>query len=106
MIGDKVENNIRNYSVYCHKCITNGKRYIGITNNIEKRWEYEGCGYRTHRSSKTVFEKALDKYGWNGFEREVICGNLTRTEACDMEQELIKKYKTNVCKYIRHLDIT
>lgn len=78
-----------NYVVYKHTNKTNGKVYIGITKqNPEKRWK-NGHGYCAQ-----AFSRAIAKYGWDGFEHEIVCENLTKTEACTMEKLLIKSYRS------------
>lgn len=77
-----------------HIC-PNDKKYVGITKQKpEKRWQ-KGYGYIT----QTYFQKAIKKYGWNNIEHKILFTNLTKEEACKKEIELIKKYKTNNCKY-------
>jgi group I intron endonuclease len=81
---------MNNYVVYVHTNKTNGKRYVGITNNISKRWcangrRYEECPH---------FWAAIKKYGWNGFTHEVIETGLTIDEANEAEKYYIAKYKT------------
>lgn len=74
--------------VYVHINKTNGKIYIGKTQNVKKRWHpegYKGCPY---------FYKAILKYGWDGFDHIVLIDNLSEEEATIVESELIKKYKT------------
>lgn len=78
----------RDMSVYMHKNIINGKIYIGQTNNIEKRWEYNGVHY--HYSS--YFYNALIKYGWDNFEHIILKSNLTEEEANYWEDYYIKYY--------------
>ena len=88
-----------NYCVYCHKNKANGKMYYGITNNVHKRWQ-NGSGYKTPDSrTGTIFEHAIEKYGWDGFDHIILNDNLTRDEACSLEKYYIQKYMTNVCKY-------
>ena len=36
-----------NYCVYCHTNIANGKKYVGMSKNIENRWSANGYGYKT-----------------------------------------------------------
>ena len=77
--------------VYCHTNKTNNKKYFGITSQKpENRWNY-GRGYR----GQTVFWNAIQKYGWNGFEHDILFENLTEYEADKKEIELIALYKTN-----------
>lgn len=80
------------YCVYMHTNKVNGKKYIGQTiygNKPQKRWDngngYKGCTY---------FYKAIQKYGWDSFEHEVLASNLTSQEADNFESLLIKKFDT------------
>lgn len=83
------------YTVYCHTNKLNGKRYFGITSKRpEVRWG-NGNNYRSSRH----FNFAIEKYGWDGFTHEFIAEGLTKEEACQMEQDLIKKYKTTDDRY-------
>lgn len=81
----------RIFSIYCHTNKINNKKYIGITSKEPKiRWN-NGLGYKKGQ----YFYKAIEKYGWDGFEHEVLYSNMTKEEAQLKEIELIKKYKTN-----------
>ena len=81
----------RNYSVYIHT-FPNGKVYVGITcENPERRWRADGSGYRKQR----VMRFAIAKYGWQNVTHKIVADNLTKKEACDMEMELIARYKSN-----------
>lgn len=83
------------YTVYCHTNKLNGKRYFGITSmRPEVRWG-NGNNYRSSRH----FNFAIEKYGWDGFTHEVIAEGLTKEEACQMEQDLIREYKTTDDRY-------
>lgn len=78
-----------NYSVYIHTNKLNGKRYVGITcQKPEYRWN-NGNGYKNCH-----FRHAIDKYGWDSFEHEIVAEGLTKDEACQLEVELIAKYNT------------
>lgn len=77
------------YTVYQHKNKINGKVYIGITKQKpELRWGINGCNYKT----SPHFYFAIQKYGWNNFEHNILFVELTKEEACLKEQELIKEY--------------
>lgn len=76
-----------NYIVYVHINKTNNKIYIGITRKKpERRWS-NGSGYKQH----SYFYNAIQRYGWEGFEHEIIASNLTEEEAKKFEVLLISK---------------
>lgn len=78
------------YYLYCHTNKINGKKYIGISvQKPNRRWR-NGKGYK--RCFK--FQKAIDKYGWENFEHEILLTQLTSEEANQKEQEYIQKYNT------------
>lgn len=79
----------RLWSVYKHTS-PSGKVYIGIAKDPKHRWRGAGNGYK----GSTRIWHAIQKYGWDNFEHEIIADNLTRAEACDMEIELIHEYKS------------
>lgn len=79
-----------NYVLYEHRNKKNGKRYIGVTNNTTKRWygkgkHYDGCPY---------FWSAIQKYGWDNFEHNVLVYDLSREEASRLEKHFIKRFRT------------
>ena len=79
------------YTVYQHKNKINSKIYFGITSrNPIERWGNNGCNYK----STPHFYSAIQKYGWDNFEHNILYENLTKEEACDIEQMLIKEYHT------------
>lgn len=80
------------FCVYVHTNKINGKKYVGQTvngNNPNKRWQ-NGLGYKTQK----YFWRAIEKYGWDGFEHEIIASNLTKEEADNFEKLLIFKLDT------------
>lgn len=83
------------YTIYAHINKINGKIYIGQTQqNVSKRWQ-NGYGY----VDNDYFYKAINKYGWDGFEHIVLFENLTPEMADIIEIELIKKYKSNIREF-------
>lgn len=77
------------YCVYAHVNKINGKMYVGQTiygGNPNKRWE-NGRGYKCNAH----FWSAIQKYGWDNFEHEIIANNLTASEADNFERLLITK---------------
>lgn len=83
------------YYLYCHTNRTNGKKYFGVTSQRPThRWN-NGKAY----SSCSRFYKAIQKYGWNGFDHEVLEEGLSEAEAHEKECEYIKKYHTTDERY-------
>lgn len=79
------------YTVYQHKNKINGKIYIGITMQTpEKRWGTNGNNYK----SSPHFYSAIQKYGWDNFEHNILFERLSYEEACQKEQELIKQFNS------------
>lgn len=79
------------YVVYEHRNKINGKIYIGITSQIpEQRWGKNGQNYR----SSPHFYSAIQKYGWDNFEHNILFEDLSKDEACAKEKELIALYHT------------
>ena len=82
--------NDKTYCVYAHINKVNGKIYIGQTcQNSNRRWNngngYKGC---------TCFYRAIQKYGWDNFDHEVVASNLTLQEANHFEELLIAMLDT------------
>jgi group I intron endonuclease len=81
----------KKFTVYEHLNSKNGKRYIGITSQALSRRFRNGEGYK----SCVLFYRAIQKYGWDNFNHNILYKNLTKEEACQKEKELINKYKSN-----------
>lgn len=78
----------KTYTVYIHKNKINGKVYIGQTRTpVHKRWQ-DGKGYK----GCILFERAINKYGWDNFEHIIFADNLTKEESSQMEKDLIAQY--------------
>lgn len=90
-----------NYSVYIHTS-PSGKMYVGQTSvEPEKRWN-NGKGYLQKKNGKynqPAFARAIQKYGWDNFEHEIIANNLTKAEADNFEKLLINKLDTTNPKF-------
>ena len=79
------------WTVYEH-ITPSGKRYIGITSQKpEKRWQ-NGRGYPNNKS----FNSAIEKYGWDEIQHNIISKDLTEKEAKWLENYLICYYWTFV----------
>ena len=83
------------WTVYIH-ISPSDKYYVGITSQkyVSQRWRC-GKGY----SKNPHFTRAINKYGWNNFQHEIIAEHLTKDEACDMEKRLIKELNSNDYHY-------
>lgn len=80
-----VETPTPSWTVYAH-IAPNGKMYVGITKkkNPNERWrDGKGYEYQPH------FYNAIQKYGWDNFQHEIVASGLTCDEAGKMEQILI-----------------
>lgn len=87
------------YCVYVHTNKVNGKKYVGQTcQKPEHRWGKDGNGYlhknKNGEYTQLLFARAIDKYGWDNFNHEIISNNLTKEEADNEERKLIEKYET------------
>lgn len=76
------------YVVYVHE-FPNGKKYIGISGNIKKRFR-NGKGYEHQK----IINGAIKKYGWKNVKTSILYDHLTKEDAKQKEIELIAKYKT------------
>lgn len=82
------------YCVYEH-IFPNGKRYIGITSqDVSKRWQ-NGHGYDTQH----LMRKAINKYGWENIQHNILEDNLTKEEAQFKEIYYITRFQANDSKY-------
>ena len=78
----------RTYIVYKHTS-PSGKVYVGITSRSpEARWGKDGVEYKANKH----FWNAIQKYGWDSFDHEIVCTDLNYVDACEKEKELIAKY--------------
>lgn len=83
------EDNI--WTVYIH-IFPNNKYYVGITSKrTESRWGNNGNNYQ---HQKRLYN-AIQKYGWNNIQHEIISEHLTENEAKNFEIFLISKLKSN-----------
>lgn len=84
----------RKWCVYIHTS-PNNKAYIGITSNKPTtRWG-NGNGYK----KQPYFWNAIQKYGWDNFKHIIWADNLSKEEACHIEQLLIALFHTQDINY-------
>ena len=87
---------MNSFLVYEHVNKINRKKYIGITcKDASVRWGSNGSGYK----GSTYFYNAINKYGWDGFEHNILKERLSETEAKELEIALIAEYKTTDSEY-------
>lgn len=77
------------YSVYVH-VFPDGKKYIGVSKDPQKRWKSNGSGYISNHE----MYRAICKYGWDNIEHNVVETGLTREEAKAKERELINEHNS------------
>lgn len=77
------------YTVYKHTS-PSGKVYIGITSRKpEVRW-----GNGRNYVDNEYFTRAINKYGWDNIEHEILFAGLSKEDAERKEIELIKEYRS------------
>lgn len=82
------------YTVYRLTSPSN-KVYIGMTSQpVKKRWK-AGRGYK----NCVLFAKAIEKYGWENFKKEILFEGLDEEEAKALEYLFIKTHKSNNPRY-------
>lgn len=73
------------YCVYCH-VFPNNKIYVGITcQPTHRRWGRKGQGYK----KQPILYAAIEKYGWDNIQHNVVCNNLDYIKAKTLEKILI-----------------
>ena len=88
------------YTVYKHTS-PSGKVYIGITcQDLRRRW-MGGSGYK--RSPH--FWAAIQKYGWEAFEHEILYTDLNQEAAERIEVALIAEYNSTDRRFGYNTDI-
>lgn len=86
---------MEDYIVYMHKNNVNGKVYIGITNNSQRRWRCDGIEYKPPKKENQNgrrFWNAIQKYGWDSFENIILAEGLSFDEAIEKEKHFIKLF--------------
>lgn len=79
------------YCIYMHKNLINNKIYIGMTNDVKRRWRNGGIEYH----SCVRFYQAIKKYGFDSFAHIILKDNLTKDQAYKLEKHCIKLYRSN-----------
>jgi group I intron endonuclease len=80
--------------VYLVTCLPSGKQYVGITNNIRRRWNDHVSGALRDASHNWALANAIRKYGRASFAIQEIDRFENWEEACAAEQFHIACYRT------------
>ena len=91
----------KKWKVYCHTNKVNGKKYVGITS--QKRLNDRAHSGASYVNCK-VFYQAINKYGWDCFESEILATNLPEEKAKELERFYIKLFKTQDRRFGYNVD--
>jgi group I intron endonuclease len=86
------------FYVYKITNLINNKLYIGKTNDIHNRWLTHCSEGRRHRKQYPLYH-AMNKYGEENFNIEILEELETEEECFKKEIYWIEFYKTNIIKY-------
>lgn len=88
--------------LYCHTNLTNGKKYWGTTTKInpEDRWK-SGKGYsqKNKNGKYTYFHYAIQKYGWDNFQHDIVTYCLDKETLDAAEIYWIKATRSNEIEF-------
>jgi group I intron endonuclease len=82
------------FSVYTISNILNDKIYIGISSNLQRRWQE----HLRADGMCTYLHKAIKKYGKDNFKFSHIADAFTWKDACEIEKMLILEMDTKAPK--------
>lgn len=87
--------------IYCHTNKINNKKYIGQTISTIALRSKKGFGYTLdgNQPTHTKFANAINKYGWDNFEHEIL-----KTVEANTKEELIEKLNELEIFYINLFD--
>ena len=86
---EKMKEEKRDHKIYKYTNKVNGKVYIGRTcQTLKRRAHVDGSEYK----NCTYFWRAIQKYGWENFEGEIVEENLTDEEAFEKEAFYMKEF--------------
>lgn len=79
------------YVIYIHRNKINNKVYVGQTGQqVNQRWR-NGKGY----ANNSLFYRAIEKYGWDNFDHDIIFTGLDKEQANRLEIETISLFDSN-----------
>jgi hypothetical protein len=81
--------------IYLAKNLTNGKKYVGQTiHSTHERRGYRRISQKPLSANDRYFERALKKYGYDGFEWRILFDGVTPEEMDVLEIECMQVYET------------
>ena len=88
------------YYIYKIENLINHKKYIGLTNNVQRRRARHFTDLRCKRHDNSFLQKEFIKYGQDNFSFEVVYqGDITCEEIGEKEKEYIKYYDSYLNGY-------
>jgi len=78
------------FSIYIVTNLVNAKQYVGITNNLKRRWKE----HKSLNKSSPALHDAIKKYGIENFAFSHIADAFEFGSACIIEKLLIKEHNT------------
>ena len=84
-----------NYCVYILTCHATGMKYVGKTNDLDRRMNE----HRNGSDNETDLQEAIRGYGWDSFTVEIYDKNLTDGAATRLEAMLISNLNTYLFGY-------
>ena len=93
--------------IYAITNLSNGKVYVGSTNDFKARWAYHKCRLRCNKHDNSHFQRSWNKYGEEVFEFNILERVDDLDKLIDVEQfwmdfyreEGRKLYNTGKCAY-------
>lgn len=84
------------FTIYMHINKINNKVYVGQTRqDPKKRWGKDGQNYQ----GSPHFYSAIQKYGWDNFEHQILLTDLTQEEADEKEKYYISLFHSTDPNY-------
>ena len=83
------------WCVYIHRLKSDGRVYVGQTNDTKTRWCCDGIRYKSCRH----FWNAIRKYGWSAFDHIIVLDSLSKEEADVYEDFLIEQCESTNPKH-------
>lgn len=81
------------YYIYKIENLINNKKYIGLTNNIQRRRARHFTDLKRNRHDNAFFQKEYNIYGDNNFQFDIVFeGDVTSEEISELERYYISEF--------------